>query len=135
MAKETMAALRKCVYPYPVYEAKLRIDGTFHPIVPMRIETLRLSFWSRLDKPLDVNLPRWLVAAFRPGVPMVNAWVHDKRTGERHRDPAFGPSALNSVNGRKRGPTAKQCLGVIARLVDGDESAMNDARALLDKAA
>ena len=122
---DSLAVIRKCVYPYPVYEAHFS-DNT----------VARLSFWSRAGKPLDVDRGRRLVGLIYSGKTAVDGFVeHDPadmaKPWYRARDPLYSGDPAPVT--RKRGATAKQCRTVIERLLaDYSPAAIADARALLD---
>ena len=125
MPKQSMAQIRKCVYPHPVYEAHFS-DGT----------VARMSFWSAAGKPWDFNRGwRVLATAYRKQI--VAGYVEQnpddlREPWVRIADPFFTGEAIAP---QKRKPKRyKETLAYLVNWIDGehkDESAIVAARALL----
>lgn len=121
----SMAKIRKCVYPSPVYEAHFA-DNTYG----------RLSVWQPLGKPWDFERARRVLAAIYRK-PVVDGYLeHDvaDKPWLRVQDPAFSGEAVTET--RKRGPSAKQVKAIlydVLAYVDGgtDETVLERARELL----
>ena len=121
---ETMAKLRKCVYPFPVYEAHYA-DGTY----------ARMSVWQQEGKPWDFErfhrvLRQPMAWDFiGPPAPIVDGYLeHQAQTGQfRMQDPAFSGAEIVSM---KRKPPAKRVLRELLAFLDGE----HDNAAILDLA-
>ena len=120
MAKLTPATLRKCHYPYPVYEA--------HIWNGVRTVVCRASFWSPIKKPIDPALGRGFFERSRLGI-VTDGFVEQDRPGQpwlRFRDPTFDP-ASEPITLAKRRVTAKQARDALADLLanlDGTSEAI-----------
>ena len=87
----TLAQARKCLYPYPVYEAHFA-DNTVG----------RLSFWSPRNKPIDFDAGR-AISEIIFGKPAVNGFVERDVPGQpwlRVRDPRFSGEAVQPAKPR-----------------------------------
>ena len=87
----TMAQPRKCLYPYPVYEAHFA-DNTVS----------RLSFWSPRSKPIDFEAGRRICEIIF-GKPTVNGFVERDDPAEpwyRNQDPLFSGEAVETAKPR-----------------------------------
>ena len=121
----TLAQIRKCVYPFPVYEAHFA-DNTVG----------RLSIWQPAGKPWDFERARKTLATIYRK-PVVDGYLeHDvpHKARVRLQDPAFGGEPVATT--RKRGPTAKQVKTVLQDVLayiegQADETALERAKELL----
>ena len=121
-----VGAGRKGLHPYPTYEAHYA-DGTVR----------RMSFWTKHGKRHDFAAGRRLCAN---GTPIVDGYVfHGDRSTEvpftLARDPSFdGPAfyefATVSIERAKR-VTATHVKQILAKVLDGDQAAVAEARELL----
>lgn len=116
----TLAQVRKCVYPYPVYEAHFA-DNT----------VARMSFYTQAGKPTDFERGRNLLArTYRK--PVVGGYVEIDQPGKpwiRQADPMNAP-----VTKPKR-VTAKEARQALTDLLDwldgnGHDGALETARTL-----
>lgn len=120
----SLAQIRKCVYPFPVYEAHFA-DNTVS----------RLSVWQPLGKPWDFDRARNCLASICRK-PIVDGYLeHDvaHKPWVRVQDPVFSGEVVET---RKRGPSAKQVKAVLQDVLayldgDADEKAIERARELL----
>ena len=84
----TLAQARKCLYPYPVYEAHFA-DNTVG----------RLSFWSPRNKPIDFDAGR-AISEIIFGKAAINGFVERDVPGQpwlRVRDPRFSGEVIETV--------------------------------------
>lgn len=98
------------LYPYPVYVAELA-DGT----------TRRMSFWQESGKSWNFERGRKLCGDF-------TYWA---RGYIEHDGRRFMDNGQTEPAKRKRGPTATQLKALLASVLDGDHSAIEQARELL----
>lgn len=115
----TLAAIRKCVYPYPVYEAHVR-DGS-------RTMVYRMSFWTPGGKPIDPAQGRIMFegAYARPGE-LIDGFVEHDAAGlplMRRQDPFF--NGATKVQHTKPRVTVKQIKSVLADLLDAFEGELD----------
>jgi hypothetical protein len=118
-AKWTLATLRKCVYPFPVYETHFAVPRT-----DVDCEIRRMSFWAPLDKPLASNLGSRRERAAKRGF-LVKAVVEDKRDGSRFEDTGQAPAAKRVM--------AKNVLRELLAYLDGEHNraeVVDQARAI-----
>jgi len=117
----TVAHCRKGIWPAPVYEA-LCANGQIR----------RMSFWSRAGKPLDFATGRTMCATVIDSAgreltsPIVLGCVH--LGDETFNDPHFETAPVKVKPKRITAATIKL---VLARVLDGDQSAVVEARQLL----
>ena len=129
----SLAKIRKCVYPFPVYEAHFA-DNT----------VLRMSVWQAAGKPWDFARCRKLLETSHSGGSKVGPWpagvlIVDgyleqdvpNKPWLRLRDPLFsGEEAAK----RTRKPQAKVVLRQVLAYIDGEHSdaaVIEQARQLL----
>lgn len=87
----TMAQARKCLYPYPVYEAHFE-DRT----------VARMSFWTPAKGPIDHAAGRRACEAYKLA-PAVDGFTEHDDPGKpwvRVRDPHFSGAAIETVKPR-----------------------------------
>ena len=125
----TMAQARKCLHPYPVYEAHFA-DRT----------VARMSFWTPAKGPIDHAAGRRACEAYK-GVPAVNGFVEHDDPGKpwlRVRDPHFSGEAIETARPRINGTKLKKAaLAVVEQIANGGitPKAAQDLREALNLAA
>ncbi len=123
---ETPAALRKCVYPFPVYEA--HFDSG---------RVLRMSFWTPSGKPIDPERGRRLCSLSEEDYGnLIDGFVEHDALGEpwwRVRDSHFSGEATTPAKPRVTAKQAKQAVADLLRVIDGrgDAGAIDRARELI----
>ncbi len=122
----TIATVRNCIWPAPVYEARFRHRCVLNEMV------LRMSFWqARKLKAWDCERGRNItMTAFAhqfPGWELIDGYVeHNPQSGPwvRERDPMFEPS--NIVEMKPRRITAKQARETLAEAIRDVEQCLRD---------
>ena len=125
----TMAQARKCLYPYPVYEAHFA-DNT----------VARLSFWTTRGKAIDFDGGRRICEIIF-GKPAVNGFVEHDDPAEpwyRKQDPEFSGEAIDTAKPRVNGAKLKKAaLRIVEQSANGGitPKAVQDLREALNLAA
>ena len=125
----TMAQARKCLYPYPVYEAYFE-DRT----------VARMSFWTPAKGPIDHAAGRRACEAHK-GAPAVDGFVEHDDPGKpwmRVRDPHFSGEAVETAKPRINGAKLKRAaLVLVEQSANGGitPKAVQDLREALNLAA
>ena len=121
----TMAQAKKCLYPYPVYEAHFA-DNTVS----------RLSFWSPRNKPIDFDAGRRICEIIFQRPP-VDGFVEHDNPGEpwlRVRDPHFSGETISTTKPRINGVKLKKAALAVAEqaIINGHDMPMIPPKALQD---
>ncbi len=123
----TIATVRNCVWPAPVYEARFRHRCVLNEMV------LCMSFWQakklkHWDHDRGRNITMTAFARQFPGWELVDGYVeHNPQSGPRvrERDPIFEPS--NLVEMKPNRITAKQARATLAEAIRDVEQCLRDA--------
>ncbi len=123
----TIATVRNCVWPAPVYEARFRHRCVLNEMV------LRMSFWQARklkawDHDRGRNVTMTAFARHFPGWELVDGYVeHNPQSGSwvRERDPMFERS--NVVEMKPKRITAKQARETLAEAIRDVEQCLRDA--------
>ena len=121
----TMAQVRKCLYPYPVYEARFT-DGT----------VVRMSFWTKAGTPFDFASGR-RSCELHKGMAAIAGFVEHDDPGKpwvRVADPYFTGEAVEPVKPRINGAKLKKAALALVKqsTVNGHDMPMIPHKALQD---